>query len=89
MKKGQRKTCTNIACPERRSVCCDAPCVAVTGMEGTGHYECANCQREFVGKACTAGKVKLEEWYDSLFDHDRELYFKIRDLIRFFVKKKP
>ena len=46
----------SIDCPERFSLCCRASSKAVTGDEGTGHFECSQCGEEYIGGKCTAAK---------------------------------
>lgn len=51
------KHCLGLNCPERKSICCGAGCEAVSGDEGTGHYQCKKCHGEFIGGKCTAGDI--------------------------------
>ena len=46
------RTCTNINCPERKSVCCDAISEASTAV---GYFNCSKCGKEYIGGECTAG----------------------------------
>ena len=49
-------TCLSIDCPERKSVCCGAISMNVSGDEGTGHFACSKCGKEFIGGKCNAYK---------------------------------
>ena len=45
--------CTDINCPERRSVCCDAPCERII-VKGKLKFVCSVCFELFVGGECNA-----------------------------------
>lgn len=61
-----QKTCTNISCPERKSICCNEPPKAIEGDEGTGYFICSNCFNEFIAGECTAPKEQCaEDWKDK------------------------
>jgi hypothetical protein len=74
------KTCLNIDCPERFSLCCHAGSRSASEPEillGVPAYFCAKCGKEFEGGKCTAGepihhldnKVKPEgvgEWVERI-----------------------
>lgn len=66
------KTCLSIDCPERKSICCGAISQAVSGEEGTGHFECSACGKEYIGGKCTAG----EDMTTTLPAKDREEFEK-------------
>jgi hypothetical protein len=57
-------TCLSISCPERFSICCGARSKAVTGDEGTGHFECSKCGKEYIGGKCTAWS-KPDDFFDE------------------------
>ena len=57
IKQNIEKHCLGLNCPERKSICCGAGCEAVSGDEGTGHYQCKKCHGEFIGGKCTAGDI--------------------------------
>lgn len=62
-------TCVSVDCPERKSVCCKANSKAATGDEGTGHFECSACGKEFRGGRCNAYKIKLpKNWEKSVIE---------------------
>jgi hypothetical protein len=56
------KTCLNIDCPERFSLCCHAGSRSASEPEillGVPAYFCAKCGKEFKGGKCTAGEKEL------------------------------
>mgnify|MGYP001613490349 CR=1 FL=1 len=50
------KTCLNVNCPERFSLCCGAGCTNGEGDEEA--FVCRKCRRKFFGGACTASTGK-------------------------------
>ena len=75
------RTCTNLNCPERKSVCCAAISESLIANEGTGCFVCSKCKREYIGGECTAmrklNKFKLDFSYDLQSS---------KELIQFFDK---